>query len=65
MFRMGGGGKVPRHKRLVEKNGRRNVRSSRIPRERYMQDVFTTLIDAKWKWVVLLFLVLYLGECRR
>lgn len=52
----------PTKTRLVEKNGIRNVRSKKIPSKRYMQDVFTTLIDAKWKWVILMFLTVYLGQ---
>jgi len=52
----------PSRKRLVEKNGKRNVRSKHIPRERYLQDKFTTIIDAKWKWTILMFVTSYLGS---
>lgn len=51
----------PTCQRLVEKNGRRNVRSNQIPRDRYLQDIFTTIIDAKWKWMILLLIVFYVG----
>lgn len=52
----------PTRKRFVEKDGKFNVRSKTIPRERYIQDVFTTIIDARWKWMILLFVTFYLGE---
>ena len=52
----------PTRRRFVEKDGKFNVRSKTIPRERYIQDVFTTTIDARWKWMILLFVTFYLGE---
>ncbi|XP_057310355.1 G protein-activated inward rectifier potassium channel 3-like [Hydractinia symbiolongicarpus] len=52
----------PSRRRLVEKNGKRNVRSKVFPRDRYLQDIFTTIIDAKWKWMIVLFVVFYLGS---
>ena len=50
----------PTRKRLVEKNGQRNVRSRHVPRNRYAQDIFTTVIDARWKWVIILCVLSYL-----
>ena len=50
----------PTRRRLVEKNGQRNVRSKHIPRTRYVQDMFTTILDARWKWMMFLFIVSYL-----
>ena len=50
----------PTRKRLVEKNGQRNVRSRHIPKTRYLQDVFTTILDARWKWMFFFFTVVYL-----
>ena len=50
----------PVRRRLVEKNGQRNVRSRHIPRTRYAQDIFTTIIDARWKWMFTFFVVCYL-----
>ena len=50
----------PVRKRLVEKNGQRNVRSRYIPRTRYVQDLFTTILDARWKWMFTFFVVCYL-----
>ena len=52
----------PSQRRLVEKSGKRNVRSKHIPRGRYMEDIFTTVIDMKWKWVVLMFALTYMGS---
>ena len=50
----------PTRKRLVEKNGQQNVRSREIPRNEYLQDIFTTVMDAKWKWLSLLCVIAYL-----
>ena len=50
----------PTRRRLVEKNGQRNVRSRHIPRTRYAQDIFTTIIDARWKWMFTFFVLCYL-----
>lgn len=50
----------PVRRRLVEKNGQRNVRSRLIPRTRYVQDIFTTILDARWKWMFTFFIVVYL-----
>ena len=50
----------PVRRRLVEKNGQRNVRSRHIPRTRYVQDIFTTILDARWKWMFIFFVVCYL-----
>lgn len=50
----------PVRRRLVEKNGQRNVRSKHIPRTRYVQDIFTTIIDARWKWMFGFFILCYL-----
>ncbi|XP_068752419.1 inward rectifier potassium channel 2-like [Montipora capricornis] len=46
-----------RGSRLVHKNGKHHVRSSNIPqrRERFLADFFTSFIDAKWRWVVVLY----------
>ena len=49
----------PVRKRLVEKNGQKNVRSRHIPRSRYALDIFTTIIDARWKWMIVFFIVSY------
>ena len=52
----------PTGHRLVEKNGKRNVRSKHLPRDRYIQDIFTTIMDAKWRWMIFVFTLFYLGR---
>lgn len=46
-----------RGNRLVSKSGKVNLRSSKVPqkRERFLADFFTSLIDAKWRWVIALY----------
>uniref|UniRef100_A0A0K8SHT9 ATP-sensitive inward rectifier potassium channel 12 n=2 Tax=Lygus hesperus TaxID=30085 RepID=A0A0K8SHT9_LYGHE len=44
-------------RRAVHKNGECNVTQVRISkrRRRYLQDIFTTLVDTKWRWTLLVF----------
>ena len=46
-----------RGNRLVNKSGKVHLRSSKVPqkRERFLADFFTSLIDAKWGWVIALY----------
>ena len=46
-----------RANRLLHKNGKVNLRHYRVPRktERFLADFFTSLIDAKWRWVIALY----------
>ena len=46
-----------RGNRLVNKSGKVHLRSSKVPqkRERFLADFFTSLIDAKWRWVIALY----------
>ena len=55
-----GGGKKP-HQRLVFKNGECNVTRANIKkrRQRYMADIFTTLVDIKWRWNLLNFVLAF------
>ena len=46
---------IQRQLRLVEKDGRMNVRSKHIPGNHYLQHLFTTIIDARWIWMMTLF----------
>ncbi|UMM42178.1 hypothetical protein L5515_018107 [Caenorhabditis briggsae] len=43
--------------RLVGKNGICNVYNTNVPKKdrQYLRDIFTTLIDVKWRWMLLLF----------
>jgi hypothetical protein len=56
----GVGGKRP-HQRLVFKNGECNVTRANIKkrRQRYMADIFTTLVDIKWRWNLLNFVLAF------
>lgn len=46
-----------RGNRLVNKSGKVHLRSSKVPqkKERFLADFFTSLIDAKWRWVIALY----------
>ncbi|XP_019379178.1 PREDICTED: G protein-activated inward rectifier potassium channel 1-like [Gavialis gangeticus] len=47
--------------RFVDKNGRCNVQHGNLGGEssRYLTDLFTTLVDLKWRWNLLIFLLTY------
>ncbi|CAK9290591.1 unnamed protein product [Gordionus sp. m RMFG-2023] len=61
--------KLPRHhttghkhfkkvrKRLVNKSGSCNIIHSHIPKRKqhFLSDIFTTLLDSKWRWAVIIF----------
>ncbi|XP_077414913.1 G protein-activated inward rectifier potassium channel 1-like [Vanacampus margaritifer] len=61
----GGGYSAPASKkkrqRFVEKNGRCNVQHGNLGGEtsRYLSDLFTTLVDLKWRWNLLIFILTY------
>ncbi|XP_042884249.1 G protein-activated inward rectifier potassium channel 3-like isoform X1 [Penaeus japonicus] len=44
-------------KRVVQKSGECNVTPSNVAkrRRRYLQDIFTTLVDVQWRWTLLVF----------
>ncbi|KAI5617617.1 G protein-activated inward rectifier potassium channel 1 [Silurus asotus] len=50
-----------KRQRFVEKNGRCNVQHGNLGGEtsRYLSDLFTTLVDLKWRWNLLIFLLTY------
>ncbi|XP_030196459.1 G protein-activated inward rectifier potassium channel 1-like isoform X2 [Gadus morhua] len=50
-----------KRQRLVEKNGRCNVQNGNLGGEsgRYISDLFTTLVDLKWRWNLLIFILTY------
>ncbi|XP_073974309.1 G protein-activated inward rectifier potassium channel 3-like isoform X2 [Rhodnius prolixus] len=57
-FRSRGRGSTRRVKRrAVRKSGECNVTQVHISkrRRRYLQDIFTTLVDVKWRWTLLVF----------
>ncbi|XP_036110514.1 G protein-activated inward rectifier potassium channel 1 isoform X1 [Molossus molossus] len=54
---------VPKRKRqrFVDKNGRCNVQHGNLGSEtsRYLSDLFTTLVDLKWRWNLFIFILTY------
>ncbi|XP_067088603.1 G protein-activated inward rectifier potassium channel 1 [Osmerus mordax] len=50
-----------KRQRFVEKNGRCNVQHGNLGGEtsRYISDLFTTLVDLKWRWNLLIFVLTY------
>ncbi|NXF26937.1 KCNJ3 protein, partial [Rhodinocichla rosea] len=54
---------APRGKRqrFVDKNGRCNVQHGNLGGEtsRYLSDLFTTLVDLKWRWNLFIFILTY------
>ncbi|XP_016137343.1 G protein-activated inward rectifier potassium channel 1-like [Sinocyclocheilus grahami] len=50
-----------KRQRFVEKNGRCNVQHGNLVGEtsRYLSDLFTTLVDLKWRWNLLIFTLTY------
>ena len=54
--------KQAQYHRLVSKNGECNVTRANIKkrRQRYMADIFTTLVDIKWRWNLLNFVLAFI-----
>lgn len=50
-----------KRQRFVDKNGRCNVQHGNLGGEtsRYLSDLFTTLVDLKWRWNLLIFTLTY------
>ena len=48
-------------RRLVHKNGECNISHANIKkrRQRYLADIFTTLVDIKWRWNLLIFVLAF------
>ncbi|XP_076275948.1 G protein-activated inward rectifier potassium channel 3-like isoform X2 [Rhynchophorus ferrugineus] len=51
-------------RRAVFKNGDCNILQSRISKRRlrYLQDIFTTLVDSQWRWTLTIFAIGFLGS---
>ncbi|XP_050083023.1 ATP-sensitive inward rectifier potassium channel 8-like isoform X2 [Anopheles aquasalis] len=51
-------------KRAVFKNGYCNVSATKVPQQqiRFLQDIFTTLVDAQWRWTLLVFALGFVGS---
>lgn len=50
-------------RRAVFKNGDCNILQSRISKRRlrYLQDIFTTLVDSQWRWTLTIFAIGFVG----
>ncbi|OCT63485.1 G protein-activated inward rectifier potassium channel 1 [Xenopus laevis] len=50
-----------KRQRFVDKNGRCNVQHGNLGSEnsRYLTDLFTTLVDLKWRWNLFIFILTY------
>ncbi|KAK9882979.1 hypothetical protein WA026_001193 [Henosepilachna vigintioctopunctata] len=52
-------------KRAIFKNGDCNIIQSRIESKkklRFLQDLFTTLVDTQWRWTLIVFSIAFLGS---
>lgn len=51
-----------KRRRAILKNGDCNILQSRISKRRlrYLQDIFTTLVDAQWRWTLIVFALSFL-----
>ena len=49
-------------RRLISKSGELKVLPKNVPRKmrRYLSDIFTTMIDLRWKWVIFIFVSSYI-----
>uniref|UniRef100_A0A1Y9J115 Inwardly rectifying k+ channel n=1 Tax=Anopheles quadriannulatus TaxID=34691 RepID=A0A1Y9J115_ANOQN len=51
-------------RRAILKNGDCNIVLSKVSRQRlrFLQDIFTTLVDAQWRWTLLVFAFSFIGS---
>lgn len=56
------GRKAPSRPRLIAKNGDRKVISKDVHSASYFRDLFTTILDWKWRYVMLIFCITYIGS---
>lgn len=56
--------KQGKKRRLVGKQGGLKVVASQVPQKHgmYLSDLFTTLIDSKWRWITLVYTTMYCGS---
>ena len=56
--------KHAKKRRLVGKHGRLKVVASQVPQKHgmYISDLFTTMIDSKWRWITLVYSTMYCGS---
>ncbi|KAJ8912303.1 hypothetical protein NQ315_017336 [Exocentrus adspersus] len=41
--------------RAVSKNGNCNIFPTKVPKNRFIRDIFTTLVDLQWRWTTVIF----------
>ncbi|XP_065088703.1 G protein-activated inward rectifier potassium channel 3-like isoform X2 [Ochlerotatus camptorhynchus] len=51
-------------KRAILKSGECNISTSKVSQQhlRFLQDIFTTLVDAQWRWTLLVFAFSFIGS---
>lgn len=56
--------KNAKKRRLVGKRGGLKVVASQVPQKHgmYISDLFTTMIDSKWRWITLVYTTMYCGS---
>ena len=56
--------KNSKKRRLVGKQGGLKVVASQVPQKHgmYLSDLFTTMIDSKWRWITLVYTTMYCGS---
>jgi len=56
--------KSVKKRRLVGKHGGLKVAASQVPQKHgmYVSDLFTTMIDSKWRWITLVYTSMYCGS---
>lgn len=49
-------------RRLINKSGQVKVLPKNVPRKTrlYLSDIFTTMVDLRWKWVIFIFVASYI-----
>ena len=55
---------MPKKPRLVGKHGGLKIAAAHVPKKHgmYFSDLFTTMIDSKWRWITLLYGIMYCGS---
>lgn len=48
--------------RVVLKNGDCNINPGKIPARPFIRDIFTTLVDMRWRWTCLIFAIGFFGS---
>ncbi|XP_055634746.1 G protein-activated inward rectifier potassium channel 3 isoform X2 [Toxorhynchites rutilus septentrionalis] len=51
-------------KRAILKSGECNITTSKVSQQhiRFLQDIFTTLVDAQWRWTLMVFAFSFIGS---